>query len=166
MVRLRPCPAHAAVQHDVASELMTRQQFKGFWRGRDIEWWRKLGWLSVDKANASHGDRARLRNSLRGYIATYFPTRPRATFATAIHAGLAHSPAALTTVQLDDVFGCEDSQNLPGTVDEHPNWRRRLPVAVDDFATSPAIVETCALMATARGAPLPEISKEPDTCLT
>ena len=138
---------------------------KGFWRGRDIELWRELGWLSSDRANASHGNRAQQRNSLRAHC-NIPPDATQNDIRNAIHAGLSQSPAALATVQLDDVFGCEDSQNLPGTVDEHPNWRRRLPVAVDDFATSPAIVKTCALMATARGAPLPEISKEPDTCLT
>ncbi|MDB5567270.1 MAG: malQ, partial [Tardiphaga sp.] len=23
--------------------------------------------------------------------------------------------------------------NIPGTIDEHPNWRQRLPVAVDEI---------------------------------
>jgi 4-alpha-glucanotransferase len=27
-----------------------------------------------------------------------------------------------------------DQPNIPGTVNEHPNWRQRLPVAVNDIA--------------------------------
>ena len=29
-----------------------------------------------------------------------------------------------------------DQPNIPGTVDEHPNWRRRLPLAVEEFAAA------------------------------
>lgn len=137
----------------------------GFWRGRDIEWWRKLGWLTAEQAEANHGNRAQQRNSLRQHC-NVPPSATQGDIRKAIHTGLAQSPAALATVQLDDVFGCEDSQNLPGTINEHPNWRRRLPVAVEDFATSPAIAETSALMAPTRGTPAVDINREPDTCLT
>jgi 4-alpha-glucanotransferase len=27
-----------------------------------------------------------------------------------------------------------DQPNIPGTVQEHPNWRRRLPLALEDVA--------------------------------
>ena len=29
-----------------------------------------------------------------------------------------------------------DQPNIPGTVDEHPNWRRRLPLAIDEIAAA------------------------------
>ena len=29
-----------------------------------------------------------------------------------------------------------DQPNIPGTVNEHPNWRQRLPVAVEDIAAT------------------------------
>ena len=36
--------------------------------------------------------------------------------------------------QLEDIFGVTVLQNLPGTdVDKHPNWRRKLPVDMEDF---------------------------------
>ena len=28
---------------------------------------------------------------------------------------------------LEDIVGTTEQPNLPGTIDEHPNWRRRLP---------------------------------------
>jgi 4-alpha-glucanotransferase len=32
---------------------------------------------------------------------------------------------------LEDLRGQEEQPNLPGTVTEHPNWRRRMPAAAD-----------------------------------
>lgn len=37
-------------------------------------------------------------------------------------------------MQLEDVFGVTELQNLPGTDrDKHPNWRRKLPVKIEDW---------------------------------
>ena len=33
--------------------------------------------------------------------------------------------------------GALDQVNIPGTVNEHPNWRRKLPVALEDIAAHP-----------------------------
>jgi len=33
-------------------------------------------------------------------------------------------------------LGVIDQPNIPGTVNEHPNWRRRLPLAIDEIATA------------------------------
>jgi 4-alpha-glucanotransferase len=46
---------------------------------------------------------------------------------------LARSPSRLLAVALDDVLGLVDQPNIPGTVAQHPNWRRRLPVDVEDL---------------------------------
>jgi 4-alpha-glucanotransferase len=32
---------------------------------------------------------------------------------------------------LDDILGDREQINIPGTIDEHPNWRRKLPQALD-----------------------------------
>jgi 4-alpha-glucanotransferase len=34
-------------------------------------------------------------------------------------------------VQLDDALGITEQANLPGTIDEHPNWRRKTPVPIE-----------------------------------
>jgi 4-alpha-glucanotransferase len=36
-------------------------------------------------------------------------------------------------VQLEDLAGQIEQMNLPGTVDEHPNWRRKLRMDLDDI---------------------------------
>ncbi|WP_328875738.1 4-alpha-glucanotransferase [Streptomyces sp. NBC_00287] len=48
----------------------------------------------------------------------------------ALHRFLAHTPAKLLGVWLPDTVGDRRPQNLPGTLDEYPNWR--LPVADPD----------------------------------
>jgi 4-alpha-glucanotransferase len=47
---------------------------------------------------------------------------------------LARSPSRILAVALDDLIGVKDQPNIPGTTDEHPNWRRRLPVELGDLA--------------------------------
>ena len=42
-------------------------------------------------------------------------------------------------VQLEDVFGVREQANLPGTTDEHPNWRRKLPVALEQLGRRRAL---------------------------
>jgi 4-alpha-glucanotransferase len=46
---------------------------------------------------------------------------------------LSRSPSRLLAIALEDILGIADQVNIPGTVDEHPNWRRRLPVPVEQL---------------------------------
>jgi 4-alpha-glucanotransferase len=36
-------------------------------------------------------------------------------------------------LSIEDVLGLRDQVNIPGTVAQHPNWRRRLPVALEEL---------------------------------
>jgi 4-alpha-glucanotransferase len=49
---------------------------------------------------------------------------------------LAQTRSRLLAISLEDLLGVIDQPNIPGTVDEHPNWRRRLPVAIDEMAAA------------------------------
>ena len=49
---------------------------------------------------------------------------------------LARTKSRLMAIGLEDLLGVVDQPNVPGTVDEHPNWRRRLPLYVDEIAAS------------------------------
>jgi 4-alpha-glucanotransferase len=52
----------------------------------------------------------------------------------AIAAFLSKTKSRLLAISLEDFLGVIDQPNIPGTVDEHPNWRQRLPVAINDIA--------------------------------
>jgi 4-alpha-glucanotransferase len=49
---------------------------------------------------------------------------------------LAQTRSRLLAISLEDLLGVIEQPNIPGTVDEHPNWRRRLPVAIDEMAAA------------------------------
>jgi len=102
----------------------------------DLPTWR--GWRSGADIAARHrvghiGD-ARKSTALAGrkIEVTAFET---AVGNRGMHGFLADSAANLVAVQIENVFEIEDQPNLPGTIDEYPNWRQRLPIAVSDYAT-------------------------------
>ncbi|MGP6089004.1 4-alpha-glucanotransferase [Antarctobacter jejuensis] len=111
---------------------------KGFWYGQDIAWWQKMGWLGTSAAAARHSERARQRGGLRVQCGLP-PLAGSEQIAEAVQAKLSTAPSALVALQLDDLLGELDAQNLPGTIDEHPNWRRRAPVTVEALRELPAL---------------------------
>lgn len=46
---------------------------------------------------------------------------------------IAKTPSRLLVVTIEDVLGLVEQVNVPGTIDEHPNWRRRLPVDIECY---------------------------------
>jgi 4-alpha-glucanotransferase len=57
----------------------------------------------------------------------------------AIAGYLAATPSRLVAVALEDAVGVLDQPNVPGTIDEHPNWRRRLPVGIEELSDDPRL---------------------------
>jgi 4-alpha-glucanotransferase len=57
---------------------------------------------------------------------------------------LARTKSRLLAISLEDLLGVVDQPNIPGTVNEHPNWRQRLPVAIDRIV---AAIDVAALKA-------------------
>ena len=136
---------------------------RGWWAGSDIVALRVAGMVDDAEAQAMREERGRARVQLwellarRGLLAdaALDPGSPPAALDTvalrACHRLLAESPAILAAVQLDDVLGVVEQQNLPGTVNEHPNWRRRHPVDIEALASEPEWQATAALFRAARG---------------
>ncbi|MBA4035491.1 MAG: 4-alpha-glucanotransferase [Bradyrhizobium sp.] len=49
---------------------------------------------------------------------------------------LARTKSRLLAISLEDILGVVDQPNIPGTVNEHPNWRRRLPVLIEQMTSA------------------------------
>jgi len=64
---------------------------------------------------------------------------------------LAQSESALMEVRLEEVFGVLGQQNLPGTQTEHPNWRLKLPLTLEQMEESPEPARLAARLNKARG---------------
>lgn len=122
----------------------------GYWQGRDI---RVRGELDLyPDAATEEGqilertqDRTRIMVALSnagllpedtGLDAAFLPELPDELI-QAIHAYLARTPSRMMTFQFEDVLGQIDQVNFPGTVHEHPNWSRKLPVTIEVLGDDP-----------------------------
>lgn len=110
--------------------------WEGWRAGRDIAWRETLGELP-DPAGA----RAR-----RAAEVTAFDQRAGGSDLGAMHAHLARAGSALVAVQGEDLAGAIEQTNLPGTVHEHPNWARRLPLPLSGLARATTLRDTAAMM--------------------
>ncbi|MGR3494667.1 4-alpha-glucanotransferase [Citreimonas sp.] len=117
------------------------------WRaGREVEARRDLGHIGADFAQK---ELDRRRDEVAGFDAMTEPHRPDSTAPEspdAMHHALAATRSALALVQIECVLGIEAQPNLPGTVDEYPNWRQRLPLAPEDLADEPRLARAAAIM--------------------
>jgi 4-alpha-glucanotransferase len=101
--------------------------------------------LDIDPGE-SDDDRARARAALRSAVGSPDNTEPDFS---AVAAYLARTPSRLLVVAMEDVLGILDQPNIPGTVQEHPNWRRRLPVALEDIAQHQGLAALANIMTAA-----------------
>jgi 4-alpha-glucanotransferase len=123
----------------------------GFWSRRDLDEKERVG-AYPDDATAAAARRARTEE-IEGLIETLMrerllrPGQDRAVAPfNAILRFLARTPSHLLMVGLDDLLGVEDQANLPGTTDEHPNWRRRLPLDITAVMADERIAAAAAIL--------------------
>ena len=104
----------------------------GWWHARDIDWNIRLG--LIDNVTADHWRETRqherdglfraLSNDPQNFREESHETDQILDASVRF---LGHTRAPLVLLPLEDALGVEEQANLPGTLDSHPNWRRRLP---------------------------------------
>ena len=82
------------------------------------------------------------------------------TLARAAHAFLARTPSVLAMAQIDDLTDEADPVNVPATSDEHPNWRRRLSMTLEELAARPRFIDIAEIFRAERGARAPAETTE------
>jgi 4-alpha-glucanotransferase len=113
----------------------------GFWTGDQVTVRAGLGLLTRPEPE----ERDRAAETVSQWSAALAaqglvpPGGPREVeeFTVALYGYLARTPALLVGVSLADAVGDTRSQNIPGTVDEYPNWR----VPLCDAAGAPVLLE-------------------------
>jgi 4-alpha-glucanotransferase len=113
----------------------------GWWRGTDIEWRNKLH-MAGDSVETRAADRAELWAAFQDSGAAAGPMPDEDDGAAAADAACAHlgrAGCALALLPVEDAYAAADQPNLPGTTDEHPNWRRRLPRSAEDILGQPDV---------------------------
>ncbi|MHA7776878.1 4-alpha-glucanotransferase [Roseibium sp. M-1] len=120
---------------------------RGYFEGADIDWWERLGWITPEEKPAKQQERqSEAAGLLANAPAAYRRAQDGEAFRDAMHATLSQSPAELVAVQLDDILGEREAQNLPSTVSEHPNWVRRHGVPVEELPNLPQLEGLSAIM--------------------
>jgi 4-alpha-glucanotransferase len=115
---------------------------RGAFADRDLDLMHGLGlYPSEAVEQAIRDDRARLTQSLRRVFVQGGlldeGDEDLDALAAAAYGYLARTPALLLAVAAEDLAGMGEQPNLPGTVEEHPNWRRRLPMDAQALFASP-----------------------------
>ena len=63
---------------------------------------------------------------------------------------LGQSRAALMEVRLEELLGLTAQQNLPGTMDQHPNWRQKIYQPLEEVRHNPEVIRLAAALSQAR----------------
>jgi 4-alpha-glucanotransferase len=66
------------------------------------------------------------------------PAEDAAPAVDAAVAFVAETPTPLALIPLEDIVGTPEQPNVPGTLDEHPNWRHRFDLPSDALLDRPA----------------------------
>ena len=126
----------------------------GWWQGRDIDWRTNLDLLEKGQSEENaHNHRDHERSTLWQALVQAgcaSGDRPDAKAESApldaVIDFIAATPAPLAMLPVEDALGLVEQPNLPGTIDSHPNWRRRLPQTVDNLLHSQTMTKRLAIM--------------------
>lgn len=124
--------------------------FAGFWQGLDIDDRLDLGLIDAEEARLLHKQRAQTRLKTVTLLeeAGKIPTKQRSDLlldavsaevwcALLVH--LAKGQAGMAVVNIEDAWGEEHPQNVPGTWRERPNWRQKAKHPMEEWESVPGI---------------------------
>jgi 4-alpha-glucanotransferase len=116
----------------------------GWWRGVDLQWRTKAGRLRDEAAERANRERDRrlIWEAFRESGAAKGEPPSTDEPSRVVDAAVTHVAQAcdLLVLPIEDLLGLEEQPNLPGTVDEHPNWRRRLKIPANAVLHAPDVV--------------------------
>jgi 4-alpha-glucanotransferase len=118
----------------------------GWWSGADIDTRARIDRPGADAESAERRSRAIDRKLLwQAYCdagaATATEPMPEDP-ARAVDAAvefISRTPSRLALLPLEDALGMQEQPNIPGTIAEHPNWRRRYAPAADRIFAAPEV---------------------------
>ncbi|MDN3612218.1 4-alpha-glucanotransferase [Vibrio ostreicida] len=137
-------PAHYTEQSMAALCTHDMPTLRGFWHCDDLKMGRELGlYPDSQQLETLFSDRLACKQGIldsvawHGYLpegvgrdAQYVPMD--AYLAQALQLHVAAGASTLLSVQLEDWLEMDQPVNIPGTVEEYPNWRRKLSMNLDE----------------------------------
>ena len=139
-------PAHSldAPPSNTVTSLNTHDTatFMSFWTAADIDDRLALGLLNQDQAQQEHGYRSAQRDALVAYLRSIGrlgevagPTEVLGAWL----AFLANGPEEFLLINLEDLWLETAPQNVPGTWQERPNWRRKTRFRLEEICAMPEV---------------------------
>lgn len=137
--------------------------FRGWWRGDDVALRRHFGFISEAAAQDQRVSRDTERADLLADLVAagllpadtaeaIGPDDAPAALTTAVHRHLARAPSRMFAVRLEDLAAELHPVNVPATVDDYPNWRRKLDLPLDHLIATPLFCDLTAALAAERPA--------------
>jgi 4-alpha-glucanotransferase len=141
--------------HDTAT-------LSGWWQGRDLQWRQQLNlYPNEESGQADRSARTSERENLIAALddlkvidmskaPKLDPAQMNTELSIAVQKYLAISPSHIQLIPLEDSLEISEQVNIPGTIDEHPNWLQKLPILLEDFWQTNSVVEIAQAMRSAR----------------
>jgi 4-alpha-glucanotransferase len=115
----------------------------GWWAGRDLDWRRRLQLFGDRDENSERAERVRSKAQLASALSRNGArVSARASGERIVDAAIdyvAASASPLAILPMEDLLGAIEAPNLPGTIDEHPNWRRRYRAPASKLLDTPRV---------------------------
>ena len=125
----------------------------GWWSAHDLNVRASIGYLHADQVVHALADRAAERHHLLVSLADHglLPDDMQAvrdghapppedlpeSVAVALHRLVARTPSRLFVLAIEDLTADPEQVNIPGTIDEHPNWRRKIACDIEELPAQP-----------------------------
>jgi len=130
----------------------------GFFTGSDLDHLCDIG--VATPGGATQADQEAQRESLcrlledEGLLAPGERSVP--AIVAALYGFLARTPCMLVAATLEDAVEAHDRPNVPGTIDQRPNWSLPLPVLLDDLAADPRVRRLAGILSDGTAGQAPE----------
>jgi 4-alpha-glucanotransferase len=133
----------------------------GWWIGKDIAWRQRLKLFAArNGATQAKAERKRDRAQLWDAFVRAGVAKGRAPGPDGVPRVLAAAidylgqvACDLVVLPLEDALGRKEQPNLPGTIMEHPNWRRRILIEAGDICRQKQVAPRLRRLAASRAKP-------------
>ncbi|MDD2045968.1 4-alpha-glucanotransferase [Pseudomonas putida] len=123
----------------------------GWLQARDIDWNQRLALIDAITERHWRDTRQQERQGLQQTLERNYSVQPDSDgLIDACIRYLGHTRAPLVLIPLEDLLGIDEQPNLPGTVDTHPNWRRRFSLPASALLDDADAARRLELLAQAR----------------
>ncbi len=145
-------PEHYPEQSMVTVSTHDLPTLNGWWSGNDLVWREKLALypseaMGQNDRNNRVVDRQQLIDALvdmsvldKEKAPQQSPAKMNQEMSVAVQRFLAKAPSRIQLIPLEDALGLKEQVNIPGTIDEHPNWLQRLTYNANEIWCQPDMI--------------------------